>query len=465
MMNIMTVLTVLMKLRQLRTREHWSREQLQAHQAQALKSLREYVYTHSLFYQRFHQDLMDRPLYELPVLTKSMMMEHFDDLVTDRSIRLEDIRGHMTTLQSDLRYLDRYWVNATSGSSGQPGIFLFDRVEWATVIASFARGQEWGGMRVDLRYRRKMAVVSSTSSLHMSARVGLTVQSPWVSTLRLAAADPLPKIVQQLNDFQPDVLVAYASMARILAEEKHAGRLHIQPTVIFTSSEVLTDETRRRVEDAWGKILFNEYAATESGGLAAERNDHRGLYLFEDLVIFEIVDEKNRPVPPGVYGDKVLLTALFKYAQPLIRYELHDSVKLATEPHQGGVPFAVIDSIQGRTEDSLRFPGIKGGQVTIQPVVFHHVMDTLPINGWQIVQDENGLTLFLSGERGSFSDDGLTQRLQQALGEQDVVVPTITVQRVPAIPKGAGGKAPLIKSHLPHSGALNPALTRETIGK
>ncbi len=450
-MTIATILTVLPTLRQLRKREHWTREQLEAYQAQALSQLREYIYAHSPFYQRFHQGLMNRPLSELPVLTKAMMMEHFDDLVTDRAIHLEDIRVHMAALQNDQRYLNRYWVTATSGSSGHPGIFLFNRPEWATVIASFARGQEWGGLKVDLRHRRKMAVVSSTASLHMSFRVGLTVQSPWVSTLRLAAAEPLPSIVQQLNEFQPDILIAYASMARILAEEQHAERVQIKPSVIFTSSEVLTDETRRRVEDAWGKVLFNEYAATESGGLAAERNDHRGLYLFEDLVIFEVVDKEYRPVSPGEFGDKVLLTALFKRTQPLIRYELHDSLRVAPELyHLSESPFTLVDGIQGRTEDTLYFPGEQGGKIAVHPSVFHPVMDTIPSNGWQIVQNADGLTLLLSNVRGSFSDDNLVGQLQQILASLDVIVPSVTVQRVSAIPKGAGGKAPLIKSNINH---------------
>ncbi len=447
-MSIATILTVLTSLCQLRKREHWTRERLEEYQAHALSQLREYVYEHSPFYRQFHHGLMDRPLDELPVLTKTMMMEHFDDLVTDRAIHLEDIRTHMNPLQADQRYLDHYWVTATSGSTGQPGIFLFNRAEWATVIASFARGQEWGGLKVDLRHRRKMAMVSSTASLHMSFRVGLTVQSPWISTLRLAAAEPLPIIVQQLNDFQPDIFIAYASMARILAEEQHAGRLRIKPTVIFTSSEVLTEETRRRVEDAWGKVLFNEYAATESGGLAAEQHDHRGLYLFEDLVIFEVVDAENRPVPPGVYGDKVLLTALFKRTQPLIRYELHDSVRLASEPPISKSPFALIDGIQGRTEDILYLPGLAGGEIAVHPNVFHQVMDTVPTNGWQVLQGDDGLTLLLSGLRETFEDETLASQVRNALTQQEIIVPLITVQRVAAIPKGAGGKAPLIKSNL-----------------
>lgn len=452
-MNIATILSVLPRLYQLRKHERWNRTQLMAFQNEALSRLRQYAYERSPFYQRFHRGLTERPLVELPVLTKSMVMEHFDELVTDRRIRLDDIRRDLADPEVDKRYLDRYWVTATSGSSGQPGIFLFDQAEWATVVASFARGQEWGGLKVDFRRHRKMAVVSSTSRLHMSARVGLTVKSPWISTLRLGAAEPIAALTEELNNFQPDILVAYASMARILAEEQHADRLRIKPTVVFTSSEVLTEETRRRVEEAWGKILFNEYAATESGGLAAERFDHRGLYLFEDLVIFESVDEQNQPVPPGTYGEKMLLTVLNNRTQPLLRYELHDSVQLASAPAESDVPFRLITGIRGRTDDTLYFPGLQGGEIAVHPSTFHAVMDRVPTNGWQIMQDQGRLTLILGGVRGSYTDELIVKDIQELLRKQGVILPAVTVQRVPAIPKGAGGKAPLFRSNLVRAAA------------
>jgi hypothetical protein len=60
----------------------------------------------------------------------------------------------------------------------------------------------------------------------------------------------------------------------------------------------------------------------------------------------------------------------------------------------------------------------------------------------------NGLTLLLSLVRGSFSDELLVGKLERALATQDIIVPSVTVQRLEAIPKGASGKAPLIKSNL-----------------
>lgn len=445
-MDIQIVWGLLSEMWQLRRHEQLTRQQLEAHQAEALRLLREYAYAHSLYYQRFHHGLTDAPLHELPALTKAMLMEHFDELVTDRAIRLEEVKAHMRDLTGDERFLGRYWVNATSGSSGHPGIFLFSRAEWITVLASFARAREWGGIKVDLTRRVKTATVASTTPFHMSTRVNATAHSWWMPELRIAASEPVETIVARLNAWQPEVLIAYASMARILADEQLAGRLHIRPRAVFTSSEVLTEQTRRRIVQAWGERLFNQYAATESGSLAAECDHHRGMHLMEDLVIVEVVDQGNRPVPRGVYGDKLLITVLFNRTQPLIRYELDDSVRLATGHCPSGHPFALIDNIQGRVEEVLSFPGVAGGVVNVHPLVFSRIMDTLPVSGWQVIQEVDGLHVLLSGVRGEVSDEQLVDTLQQALAEQGAIVPHVEVQRVPTIPKTAAGKAPLIKS-------------------
>jgi hypothetical protein len=57
--------------------------------------------------------------------------------------------------------------------------------------------------------------------------------------------------------------------------------------------------TRRRVEQAWGRLPFDVYAATETAGITAEWQVHSGLHLFEDLVVTEVVDGDHRPVPPA----------------------------------------------------------------------------------------------------------------------------------------------------------------------
>lgn len=451
-MNPQIMIRVLGALRQLRQQERWTRPQLEAHQAEALRRLRDHAYSHSPFYQKFHHGLTGRPLQELPVLTKATLMEHFDELVTDRAIGLEAVRAYAAQGSEKQRYLGQYWVSATSGSSGHPGFFLFNRSEWVTVLASFARAQEWAGARVNLLRRRKMATVASVSPWHISSQVAETVRSGWIPSIRLASTDPLESIVQRLNDWQPNLLVAYASMARVLAEEQLTGRLRIRPQTVFTSSEVLTEETRRRVAAAWGQWPYNQYASTETASIAAECQAGRRMHLFEDLVIVEVVDAQYRPVAAGEYGDKLLITVLFNHTQPLIRYELNDSVRLASGPCPCGRPFGQVESVQGRVEDTLLLPGPAGGRVAIRPLVFNRIMDILPVSGWQVIQEaDDGLTILLSGAPDAMESDlrpqSLVATLTQALAQQGAHSLRIQVQHVPSIPKTAAGKAPLIRSN------------------
>lgn len=456
-MDLTLMLKLMTTLGHMRQHERWTRPQLEAYQAEALRRLRDFAYTQSPFYQHFHQGLFDRPLHDLPVLTKATVMEHFDELVTDRAIRLDDVRAHMATDREGNRFLGRYWVTATSGSTGRPGVFLFNRDEWVAVLASFGRAHEWAGVPMMPTHRMKMASVAALTSgspWHVSAQLTATARSwwmkAWMPTLSFDASQPLADMVRQLNDWQPHLLTGYPSMMRILADEQLAGRLHIHPHMVIPGSEVLTDETRRRIEAVWGQPPFDGYGATEAGGwLAAETSEHNGLYVFEDTLIVEVVDDQYRPVLPGGYGDKVLITVLSSRTQPLIRYELSDSVRLAADGSSGRLPFARIDAIQGRTEDILRLPGDAGAAVAVHPITFHHVLDSLPVSGWQVVQDADGLRVLLSGDQNGANDSTLIEALTGALVAQHAVPPAIAVQHLAAIPKNATGKAPLIKAYHP----------------
>ena len=228
-MDLGLLARVMLQRPQLRSRERWTGAKLERHRADELRTLRAYAYGRSPFYRRFHAGLLDRPLHELPILTKSELMDNFDDLVTDRSVRFADVEAHLGNLVGDERFAGRYRVVSTSGTTGRRGIFLADPSEWSTVIASYNRAQEWAGVSPSLVRRTKLAVVSSTTEWHQSARVGASVRNPLVQTLRLDATDPLSSTVARLNEFQPDSLIGYASMHRLLAEEQLAGRLRIAP--------------------------------------------------------------------------------------------------------------------------------------------------------------------------------------------------------------------------------------------
>jgi phenylacetate-coenzyme A ligase PaaK-like adenylate-forming protein len=442
-MNASTVARVLWKRRTLRRHERWTEQRLRGHQARELATLRTYATTRSPFYDRRYIGLDRAPLAELPVLTKATLMDNFDAIVTDPAIRLADLQAYLDALRGDDRYGGRYWVSATSGSSGRRSIIPNDLDEWTTIIASYARANEWAGIRAGLTRRVSMAVVSSTTAWHQSSRVAATVRSPFIHSVRLDAASPLSDIVARLNDLQPDVLVGYASMVRTLADEQLAGRLRINPQAVNSSSEVLTEEGRAMATRAWGVPPFNVYAATETGGIAAECAHHHGMHLFEDLVIPEVVDDTYRPVPPGQTGTRLLVTVLFSRTVPLIRYEMTDRIRLSTSTCPCGMPFRLIESIEGRTDDVLTLPAMGGGTVRVHPVVFHHVLDLADAAGWQVRQRDDYLAILVASPGPGFDAGAVERAVRDGLGKAGAAVP-VRVETVDTIPAGAAGKRPLV---------------------
>lgn len=454
-----TILGMLRTLRRIRRRETWTRARIEAHQSAALARLRAHAYANSPFYREFHAGLYDRPLEELPVLTKPMLHEHFNTIVTDPSLDRDAVASHVQTIRGDERFRDQYIVNATSGTTGDPNYILYSHQEWLTVLASFSRFERHVGSLRGIMQRPKMAVVASSAPWHLSARVGASVRSSWIPMLRIDVGRPLETIVRRLNDWQPDVLVTYASMARILAGAQRSGRLQIAPRRIVSTAEVLSPALRRRLRAVWGDIVHDQYGATEGGTFAVEctsplrRSDNgerhrRGLHLFEDLFILEVVDEQNRPLPPGQHGDKVLLTVLFNHTQPLIRYELTDKVRLATEPCSCGCQFILIDDIQGRQEDILRFPHRRQGTVDVHPMVFYRILDAAPVAGWQVIQENGKLTLHLDDASHKLQEPALVKSVSNALEQLNAVVPTITIKRTTGIERSASGKTRRLISRL-----------------
>lgn len=444
-MDVKTLSTVLSKRRMLRKHEQWDRRALEERQAGLLRELRDFATARSPFYRALHAGLERRPLHELPVVTKATLMDHWNDVVTVPELDRTRVDQHLDAMRAHdaPRPLDgRYFVTATSGTTGHRGVFVQDSDEWSWVIASYARANEWAGIRAGLTHRTRLAVVSSRTPWHQSALVGATVDSRFVPTLRLDSTEPLTAIVRRLNEFRPEVLVGYSSMIRLLADEQLVGRLRIAPRSVMCSSEPVTDAIREKVRAAFGHLPFEVYAATEPAGIAAHCERHR-MHLFEDLVIAELVDENDRPVPPGIFGARVLVTVLFSRTMPLIRYAMSDSVCLSTETCPCGRPFGLIGEIQGRREDSLELPGTQGGRVIVQPNVFHGAMELFPVRAWQVVQESGSLRVHVVAGPAGLDLPAVERTLDAALRAAGASV-KLVVDEVTEIAKTPMGKSPLI---------------------
>lgn len=159
----------------------------------------------------------------------------------------------------------------------------------------------------------------------------------------------------------------------------------------MVGGEILPDDIVRRSADAWGIEPFQVHAATEALIMASESPERVGLHVSEDLVVLEVVDEEDRPVPTGVPGYRVLVTSLVNRALRLIRYELADTVTLAAGGDPSGRPYVRIERVDGRNDDVLRLPKVGGGDAVVLPfrlrALFLHLPDVIQ---YQIVRRPAG---------------------------------------------------------------------------
>lgn len=437
-------------------RDGWSRDRLLDHQAERLRALIAHAVAASPYYREvLGPDAAsgDVPLRELPTLPKATLMDNFDRIVTDPRLRRADLEAHLSGPGADRPYLGRYKLFTTAGTTGVRGLFVEHVDEFAVWSGTCLRGvASWG-----LGPATRLAGIGSPSPLHISNQAYAVLLGGQASPApRLAVTTPLPEMVQALNAFQPEALTAYPSVAAALAEEQLQGRLRIAPALVATSSEVQTADMRRRMTDAWGVEPLNFYGTTEALIVAAGRPGQAGMDILEDLVVVEVVDQRDRPVPPGVPGHKVLVTSLVSRVQPLLRYELTDSVTLAGGPNPLGLPYARIAAVDGRSDDVVTLPAAGGGRVAVHPFRLRAPFsELLEVRQYQVVHEPAGLLVKVALRDTAPADTPARVRdaLARELRDAGAVPPPIEVTVVPGIDRdpGHGAKFKLIKSSMPRA--------------
>jgi phenylacetate-CoA ligase len=422
--------------RALGERERWPRERLERFQDERLAELAGYAAGRSPFWrERLPSGRVE--LSALPVLTKVELMERFDDLVTDRRLRRDELLEHLGRIREDTLYLGEYRVMTSSGSSGRKAVFVYDRAGWRGVLTMFLRRSEWVGMRPAFP-RTRLALVGGGAPTHMSRRGARSLAVGVHRLLSLSVTQPLDELVTALNSFQPDFMNVYPSTAGLLAEEQLAGHLRLRLKGMTTNSEPLTPALRGRIERGFGVRPTDFYATTE--GVWGHECREGSMHLFDDMCIVENADDDCRPVPPGEMGSRLLVTNLFNYAQPLIRFEVTDLVATEPEPCPCGRTLMRLRSLRGRAEDVLRLDG-----VAVHPLQFGVVTADPDVREFQVVQEGAALRLRVALRDGSEgAEERLGRRVREQLLDLGVRRPVVSVERVDALERSSAGKVQIV---------------------
>ena len=313
------------------------------------RELAVYARERSPYYRRVMQEQTIDPATstpeQFPVMTKRLLADHLGEIVTDPRLTKEAIHGFLEhSRDPSNRLLGRYVVLHTSGSSGEPGVALFDPRAWARGIAS---ALQRGDVSLIGRRRRVAylgAVNGHFAGISMTGSVRDWPLRRFFELRPFEVNQPIQRIIDGMNEFKPDIIVGYGSAMRPLADAQLAGRLDIAPMAVSSSGEAILPADLAVIEQAFGRCVSNVYACSELMFLGRQDPGSPSMRLFENDLIFETA------------ADHTLVTNTVNRIMPLIRYRLDDVLV----PLEADGERKAFSGIVGRMEQTASFVNSNG---------------------------------------------------------------------------------------------------------
>jgi len=361
-----------------------NREQLKAWQNRRVKKFLKKVLPKSPFYQAHYSGLNPEDWRQFPVINKSIMMANFDGLNT-ANIKLADamaIARQAETSRDFRATLGGYTVGLSSGTSGNRGVFLVSRAEqeaWAgTILAKALPKSIFTPQRIAFFLR-------ANSNLYE------TVQRQRIQFEYFDLFQPIDQHIARLNKYQPNILVAPASMLRFLAEAKSQGKLSIAPSRIISVAEVLDPLDEQVISQIFNQKIHQLYQCTE--GFLAATCSHGTLHLNEDNLVIQkdYLDRDSGRFMP-------IITDFNRSTQPIIRYRLDDILTESKTPCSCGSILTAIAQIEGRCDDIFYLPGLTQSElIPIFPDLIRRgiILSSDVIEEYAVVQTSEAIEIYL----------------------------------------------------------------------
>lgn len=317
-------------------------------QDRKLKNLLSYAKENSVYYNKLIPDDLD--VTKIKSTNKIDAIDHFDEIVTDKRILIDDIKNKILTNSKSCSLFDgKYSVTMTSGSTGNPSIIIQDEnYQITTSVTSFFRHLDG-----------KLPIVFLGGNAPVDIGIEMINKNKKISSLissKVHIVDltkEIGELEKELRKIGPAVVISYTGTLTALSTKLINNGLTIKEKMVIVSGEYCSESDKNIIKQAFnGCDVRIIYGCTEGGSMACECK-YGHLHIAQDIVKLEAVDENNNVLPYGQKSDKVLLTNLSNYVQPIIRYEIFDSIIV-----HNGCPCGCKDDwieIEGRSDENVIF--------------------------------------------------------------------------------------------------------------
>lgn len=275
----------------------------------------------------------------------------FDVLRSLPLLSKDVVRSQFANLTSDDLATRRWFYNTSGGSTGEPVRLVQDReyadrarasALWVYRRMGYEFGDRlvriWGDEREVLR--QELAATRRVRRwLYHSEDLNAFNMSP----------ERMRGFIALLNRQPVRLVVAYAQAAYELARFAGENGLRIAPPhAMTTSAGTLYGFMRERISAAFGCPVYNYYGSREVGVIATELPGREGMWVPPWSQFVEVLDQNDRPCPPGVEGE-IVVTSLLNRAMPLVRYRIGDrGALLVDQPSDQS-----LTTVTGRVVDTF----------------------------------------------------------------------------------------------------------------
>ena len=367
----------------------------------------------------------------LPIISKSMLKANA------RLFRASSIPKPITS-------------KTTGGSTGQPITIYKDAEAMAREQAATMRGYSWTGLVPGDRQYRMWGVPIKQVALTKERIRDLLLNRRRFSAFNYTESD-FKKLLIDFCRFRPAYIYGYVSIIRDFANFITATNSSCFPSwlkCVITTSEILTNIDREKIEAAFGVRVFNEYGCGEVGTIAHEC-EVGNMHVNAENLIVEVLDEEGHATN---HDGRLVLTELHNRAQPLVRYDVGDYGAIDQNDCSCGRQLPVLLNIHGRAYDVVLGPENR----KYHPEFFIYIMEELnrdrdALDQFQVIQENQTLTVRLVRGTG-FGDDVQPHIRKRLEGEFDGHF-QIVFQETDKIEREASGKLRVVKriqpKHLP----------------
>jgi phenylacetate-CoA ligase len=322
----------------------------------------------------------------------------------------------------------------TSGSTGEPVSIRRTEINQFVWTALTLRDQFWH--KRDLK-GRLCAIRANVDKIERFPRWGGVVGELFETGELLVVPITLPvrELIELVDDFRPESLLAYPNVIAAMVEECRArgygfeGLRHLRSV-----GETLPASLRDEAEEVLGARPVDCYSSQEIGYLALECPDAPLHHIMSETVIVELLRDDGSPCEEGEMG-RVVVTDLGNFATPMIRYDIGDFAEPGPAcPCGRGLP--TLKRMVGRERNLLR---LADGRRHWPVFGGRDFRDVAPVRQFQAIQHSfDRIEMRLVCERPLTADeaDDLRAMIGKALGHDFIIELTYSHGRLPTGPNG-----------------------------